>query len=110
MAGGEPLGTGKVTQVSAAVDSATRGVPVRVRPPDSRRPLRLGETIFGQIVVGVIRTPLPSQLDALVPDGEGFKVFVVDAENIAHDSPLRSARGPIRLPRSRKGSRAASAW
>ena len=30
-AGGEPLGTGKVTQISAAVDSATRGVPVRVR-------------------------------------------------------------------------------
>ena len=25
---------------------------------------------------------------ALVPDGEGFKVFVVDAENIAHEQPV----------------------
>ena len=87
-AGGEPLGTGKVTQISAAVDSATRGVPVRVRPPDSRRPLRLGETIFGQIVVGSNPNAIAVPAAALVPDGEGFKVFVVDAENIAHEQPV----------------------
>jgi RND family efflux transporter MFP subunit len=87
-AGGEPLGIGKVTQVSAAVDSTTRGVPVRVRAPGSRRPLRIGETIFGQIVVGTDPNAIAVPAAALVPDGEGFKVFVVDAENVAHEQPV----------------------
>ena len=87
-AGGEPLGAGTVTQVSAAVDSATRGVPVRVRAPHSRRPLRIGETIFGQIVVGTNPNALAVPTAALVPDGEGFKVFIVDAENVAHEQAV----------------------
>jgi RND family efflux transporter MFP subunit len=85
-AGGEPLGSGTVTQVAAAVDSMTRGVPVRVRAPGSRRPLRIGETVFGQIIVATHPNAVPAA--ALVPDGEGFKVFVVDAENIAHEQPV----------------------
>ncbi|HTK52495.1 MAG TPA: efflux RND transporter periplasmic adaptor subunit [Gemmatimonadaceae bacterium] len=87
-AGGEALGTGTVTQISAAVDSATRGVPVRVHAPSSRRALRIGETIFGQIVVGTRPNAIAVPAAALVPDGEGFKVFIVDAENIAHEQPV----------------------
>jgi membrane fusion protein (multidrug efflux system) len=86
--GGEALGTGTVTQVSAAVDSATRGVPVRVHAPGSRRPLRIGETIFGQIVLGTHPNAIAVPAAALVPDGEGFKVFVVDTENVAHQQPV----------------------
>jgi len=87
-AGGDPLGTGTVTQISAAVDSVTRGVPVRVRAPGARRPLRIGETIFGQIVVGTHPNAIAVPAAALVPDGEGFKVFVVDAESVAHEQPV----------------------
>ncbi|HET9012761.1 MAG TPA: hypothetical protein VFN38_13140, partial [Gemmatimonadaceae bacterium] len=49
-----------------------------------RRPLRIGETVFGQIVVGVHPKALSVPTEALVPDGEGFKVFVVDSASIAH--------------------------
>ena len=84
-AGGEPLGAGKVIHVAAAVDSATRGVPVRVSAPSLRRPVRIGETVFGQIVVGVHPNAIAVPTEALVPDGEGFKVFVVDSASIAHE-------------------------
>jgi RND family efflux transporter MFP subunit len=83
-AGGEPLGNGSVSFVSASIDSVTRGVPVRVRAPSTTRPLRIGETVFAQIVVGVHPKALAIPLEALVPDGEGFKVFVVDSASIAH--------------------------
>jgi RND family efflux transporter MFP subunit len=87
-AGGEPLGSGTVFQVAAAVDSATRGVSIRVRAPSTRRPLRIGETLFGRIVVATHPRAIAVPVAALVPDGEGFKVFVVDAENIAHEQAV----------------------
>lgn len=87
-AGGEPLGSGTVSQVSGAVDSATRGVSIRVRGPSTRRPLRIGETVFGQIVVATHPKAIAVPVAALVPDGEGFKVFVVDGESIAHEQPV----------------------
>ena len=87
-AGGEPLGSGTVFQVSAAVDSATRGVLIRARAPGTRRPLRIGETVFGQIVVATHPKAIAVPVAALVPDGEGFKVFVVDSENIAHEQTV----------------------
>jgi RND family efflux transporter MFP subunit len=87
-AGGEPLGTGTVTLVAASVDSATRGVAVRVRVPNTKRPLRIGETLFGQIVVGTRANAVAVPLESLVPDGEGFKVFVVDSASVAHAQPV----------------------
>jgi len=87
-AGGQPLGTGNVAQIAAEVDSVTRGVPVRVRAPSSRRPLRIGETVFGQIVVGTNPRAIAVPAEALVPDGEGFKVFVVDSANVAHEQAV----------------------
>jgi membrane fusion protein, heavy metal efflux system len=86
--GGDPLGSGSVIHIAAAVDSATRGVPVRARAPGARRPLRIGETVFGQIVIGVHPKAIAVPLEALVPEGEGFKVFVVDSANIAHEQPV----------------------
>jgi RND family efflux transporter MFP subunit len=85
---GDPLGAGTVSAVGAAVDSATRSVEVRARVTRSSRPLKLGETAYGRIAVGVHPRAVTVPLEALVPEGEGFKVFVVDAHGIAHARPV----------------------
>jgi len=83
-ASGEPLGIGRVSDISAIIDTATRGVQVRVQAPATRRPLRIGETVFGSIAVRTVPTAITVPLDALVPEGETYKVFVVDQSNVAH--------------------------
>jgi cobalt-zinc-cadmium efflux system membrane fusion protein len=83
-AAGEPLGAGAVADVAGAVDSTSRSVAVRVRPTGVRRPLRIGETVSGQIAVAVVPNAVTVPLEALVPDGEAFRVFVVDASGTAH--------------------------
>ena len=80
---GEALGVGRIMSVGATVDSSTRSVEVRAQAPPSARALRIGETIFGQISLGVKPRAIVVPVAALVPDGDGFKVFVVNAENIA---------------------------
>ncbi len=87
-AGGESLGSGVVLDVGGTVDSATRSVPVRVRVATARRVLRIGETVFGEIATAVRPNAVVIPLDALVPEGDGFKVFVVDAGSIAHARPV----------------------
>lgn len=86
--GGEALGEGVVTGVAAAVDSTSRSVAVRARLPRPARPLRIGETVFGRIAVAVRPHAVVVPAEALVPDGEGFKVFVVDQGGIAHARPV----------------------
>jgi membrane fusion protein (multidrug efflux system) len=88
-ASGEPLGVGSVVDVAVAVDTATRSVAVRVQAPTTKRPLRIGETIFGAIVVGSAPSAIVVPLEALVPEGEEFKVFVVDANSIAHERDVK---------------------
>lgn len=83
-ASGEPLGIGKVIDVGAMVDSATRNVSVRVSIPAATRVLRIGETIYGDVSIATRSTVMSIPSDALVPEGDGFRVFVVDAKNIAH--------------------------
>jgi len=73
-----------VAEVGAALDSATRAVHVRVRVTRAGRPLRIGETIFGRIAAGVVPRAVTVPLEALVPQGESFRVFVVDSAGIAH--------------------------
>ena len=87
-AGGESLGAGTVIDVGGTVDSATRSVPVRVRVTNARRVLRIGETVFGEIASAVRPNAVVVPIDALVPAGDGFKVFVVDAQSIAHARPV----------------------
>ena len=82
--GGEPLGAAVVHAVAATVDTATRSVAVRARLAHPRRTLRIGETVFGRIVVAVHPNAVAVPVQALVPDGEQFKVFVVDTAGIAH--------------------------
>jgi cobalt-zinc-cadmium efflux system membrane fusion protein len=71
-ASGEPLGIGTVADVAVAVDTATRSVAVRVQAPTTRRPLRIGETVFGAIVVGSHPSAIVVPLAALVPEGDEF--------------------------------------
>ncbi len=80
------LGSATVTSVGVAVDSASRAVAVRarLRHPAATRPLRLGESVFGRIVTGVHADAITVPLAALVPEGDGFRVYVVDSAGIAH--------------------------
>ena len=82
-ANGEPLGVGHITDVGGTVDSATRSVSVRALAPPTARSLRIGETIFGQIATAVHQRAIVIPVTALVPEGDGYKVFVVNAANLA---------------------------
>ena len=83
-AGGEPLGQGALSAVGAAVDSASRAVLVRARLAHPTRPLRIGESMFGRIVTAVHLHAVTIPLEALVPAGDGYRVFVVDSAGVAH--------------------------
>lgn len=83
-ASGEPLGMGEVVDVGGVVDSNTRTVSVRVRAATTRRPVRIGETVFGQVAVATNPRAVVVPGEALVPEGDGFKVFVVDPTGVAH--------------------------
>jgi multidrug efflux pump subunit AcrA (membrane-fusion protein) len=50
--------------------------------------LRLGETIYGEITLSTRGNAVTVPLEALVPEGDGFKVFVVDAKGIVHARPV----------------------
>ena len=78
------IGEGTLTAVGGAVDSATRAVTVRAAVRRSTRKLEIGETIPVRIAVGSHTKALVVPIAALVPDGESFKVFVVDNQGIAH--------------------------
>jgi membrane fusion protein (multidrug efflux system) len=83
-ASGESLGIGTVADVGGTVDSASRGVTVRVQAPTTRRPLRIGETIYGQIAVSTKANAIVVPVEALVPEGQAVHVYVVDRNDIAH--------------------------
>jgi cobalt-zinc-cadmium efflux system membrane fusion protein len=87
-ANGDPLATGTVADVGGIVDSAARTVAVRVRADHAKRPLRIGETLVGQVVVAVRPHAITVPLESLVPEGDGFKVFIVDSANVAHARPI----------------------
>lgn len=86
--GGEALGVGELRDLSGTVDTTTRSVPIRVRPPVGSRGLRIGETIYGSIAVAT-RKSIVVPNDAVVPEGETFKVFVVDSAGIAHEHEVK---------------------
>jgi RND family efflux transporter MFP subunit len=83
-AGGEMLGGGTVTAVGAEVDSTSRTVAVRAHLSRPARALRIGETVFARITVAVHPKAVTIPAASLVPEGEGFKVFVVGSDGLAH--------------------------
>jgi RND family efflux transporter MFP subunit len=88
-ASGAAIATGRVADISAAVDTATRGVAARVEIASRSAALRIGQTLFGRVVVAEHEHAVVVPLDALVPTGEGFKVFVVDEKGIAESRPVK---------------------
>jgi RND family efflux transporter MFP subunit len=94
---GDALGIGTVADIAGTVDSAARGVAIRVQASATRRPLKIGETVFGAIALGTNPSAIVIPMDALVPEGETFKVFVVDQTQTAHAREVkvggRSDRG-----------------
>jgi len=80
----EALGWGAVIAVAPTVDSLGRGVAVRARVTRSRRLLRLGEGLTAAIEIAVHQGAVSVPQEALVPEGDQFKVFVVDSANLAH--------------------------
>jgi membrane fusion protein (multidrug efflux system) len=81
--GGESIGAGTVATVGAAVDSGSRSVSIRVTVTTPRRTLRLGESVFGQIAVETRPNAVVVPAEALVPEEDGYRVFVVDARGTA---------------------------
>jgi membrane fusion protein (multidrug efflux system) len=82
-ADGDALATGAVISVALAVDSATRSIAVRASLAHLTRALRMGETAFGRIEVATRPKAVTVPVEALVPEGEGYKVFVVNPEGLA---------------------------
>lgn len=80
----DSLGSATVTSIGAAVDSVTRAIEVRAALGRTPRPLRFGEAVTGAVRLGTVTGALVVPLDALVPAGEGFRVFVVDSAQVAH--------------------------
>jgi RND family efflux transporter MFP subunit len=80
------IGGGIVRGVSAALDS-TGSVAVRAvfaEPPQ----LRAGQLLNGRIVAARLENVLLVPLSALVPEEDGFVVYVVDAGGVAHATPV----------------------
>ena len=57
--------------------------------PTTRRPLKIGETVLASIAVRTRPNAIVVPKDALVPEGEEFKVFVVDGNGIAHEREVK---------------------
>src|SRR5205814_5089181 len=89
---GEPLGVGHITDVGGTVDSATRSVAVRALAPPTARSVRIGEIIFGQIATAVHPRAIVIPVVSLVPDGDGYKVFVITPGNIARERKVTVGR------------------
>jgi cobalt-zinc-cadmium efflux system membrane fusion protein len=81
--GGESIGTGTVATVGAAVDSGSRSVSIRVTVTTPRRSLRLGESVYGEIAVETRPNAVVVPAESLVPEEDGYEVFVVDAKGTA---------------------------
>jgi RND family efflux transporter MFP subunit len=101
--GTEALGTGKVMSVAAVVDSTSRSVTVRARIAHPARALRIGETVFGSIVLATRPDAVTVPVQALVPDGEGVKVFVLDGAHVAHARPVSVGARTDRLAEITRG-------
>lgn len=82
-------GSGTVTTVAPTLDSVSRGVAVRVRVARPAHALRIGESVTAQIALESGAPVLAVPVAALVPDADGFKVFVRDSAGIAHARPVQ---------------------
>ena len=89
------LTPGRVIDISGVVDEVTRSVAVRVRPAGGTHAMRIGESVPAVITVAVHRAAIVVPIEALVPEGDGFRVFVVDSDSVAHarEVTVKARRG-----------------
>ncbi|HEV2644628.1 MAG TPA: efflux RND transporter periplasmic adaptor subunit, partial [Candidatus Elarobacter sp.] len=86
--GAASIGRGTVATVGAALDTASRSVPVRATIGSTSRAFRLGETITGRVALPGTASAMAIPVAALVPDSAGtYKVYVV-ANGVAHATPV----------------------
>jgi cobalt-zinc-cadmium efflux system membrane fusion protein len=86
-ASGEALAHGSVTDIGGIVDTVSRTVGVRVHLAPAAS-ARIGETLFARITVATRPHALTVPPEALVPEGDGYKVFVVDSAGVAHGTTV----------------------
>jgi RND family efflux transporter MFP subunit len=84
----ESLGTATVADIGGTIDSTARAVIVRAPITKPSRQLRIGETVFARIVLGAHANAVTVPSEALVPDSDGLKVFVLDSARVAHARPV----------------------
>jgi len=84
----ESLGTATVADIGGTIDSTARAVIVRAPITKPLRQLRIGETVFARIVLGAHANAVTVPSEALVPDSDGLKVFVLDSARVAHATPV----------------------
>lgn len=89
---GEALGTGSVRTVAPAVDSLSGAVETRARVTSPSRALRLGESVTASIRLGSSAPVLAVPVSALVPDADGYRVFVVTQGDTARARPVTVGR------------------
>lgn len=95
----DSLGTVFVTDVGGAVDPDTRAVAVRARGGTLRRALRVGETVAAEVEAADYARAVTVPVEALVPTGEEFKVFVVDSNDVAHERRVQLGGRTSRVAR-----------
>lgn len=88
-ASGAAVARGRVADISAAVDTTSRGVPARIEITSGAGAVRIGQTLFGRIAIAEHDRVVMVPVEALVPTGEAFKVFVVDEKGIAASRPVK---------------------
>ena len=86
---GDPIARGVIGSIAAVIDTVSRGVLVRVTVQSGGTTIRMGQSVFGRIAIGEHAKAVQVPVEALVPTGEGFKVFVVDGEGIARGTEVK---------------------
>jgi membrane fusion protein (multidrug efflux system) len=87
-AGGPLLGDGVVSGVGAVIDTANGSVEVRATLTHPAGNLFVGQDVFAAVDVARHAAAVTVPAAAVVPQGEGFQVFVVDAKGVAHATPV----------------------
>jgi RND family efflux transporter MFP subunit len=82
------VGSGTVSGINAEVDTVTGGVDVRATIVSPARVLKVGESVTGTLTIAEHPRSVVIPAEALVPADTGVAVFVVDAQSVAHLTPV----------------------
>lgn len=100
---GEILGVATVLDIAATLDSASRNVQIRASAPTTTRPLKIGESVYGDVAIATRPNVIAIPVDALVPEGDNFRVFVVDAKNVVHARGVKIGARDARVAEIKSG-------